>query len=295
MRSDAVFKRTYNSVLDRMATMAIGDSLDSEHTMARDFKVSRTTVRKILDALTRHGLVNIGVDGNRTIARLPKRGESFPEEETAAGRETVERGFMELIQAEIIRPGEVISTADLARRLRVSATVIREYLEGFRQFGLIARQENGTWVFAGFDQNFARELSDIRELIEVRAAEAFGDLPLDHPAWKELDDIEQRHIELQANFQRDSELFSRLDEEFHLLINSVLKNRFVNNFNHVRSFIFHYHYQWNKSDEKERNSVAIAEHLDYIRALKSRDRMLIRLAANRHLQSARISLLASMR
>lgn len=295
MRSDAVFKRAYNSMLEQMSTMAVGDGLDSEHTMARGFKVSRTTVRKILDALTKQGLVDVGADGTRTVARLPGRGESFPEEETAAGRETVERGFMELIQTEVIRPGEVISTTDLARRLRVSATVVREYLEGFRQFGLIARQENGTWVFAGFDLNFARELSDIRELIEMHAAEAFGDLPLDHPAWNELDEIERRHVELQANFQRDSGLFSRLDEEFHLLINSALKNRFVNNFNDIRSFIFHYHYQWNKSDEKDRNAVAVAEHLDYIRALKSRDRTLIRIAVNKHLQSARISLLASMR
>jgi DNA-binding GntR family transcriptional regulator len=295
VRSDAVFKRAYNSVLDQMATRAIGDSIDSEHAIARGFKVSRTTVRKILDTLIAQGMVEVDAEGNRTIARLPRGSESFPQQETTAGRETVERGFMELIQAEVIRPGEVIGTADLARRLGVSATVVREYLEGFRQFGLIARQENGAWVFVGFDQNFARELSDFRELIELRAAEAFGDQPLDAPAWKQLDDIELRHIDLKANFQRDSGLFPRLDEEFHLLINSALGNRFVNNFNYIRSFIFHYHYQWNKSDENARNSVAVSEHLDYISALKSRDRTLIRLAVNRHLQSARISLLASMR
>lgn len=295
MRSDAVFKRAYNSVIEQMARMTVGDPFDSEHTMARDLRVSRTTVRKILDALTEHGLVRAGADGGRVVARLPRRGESFPEEETAASREMVERGFMDLIQTEALRPGDVISTADLSRRLGVSATVVREYLEGFRQFGLISRHEKGAWVFAGFDQNFARELSDIREMVELRAAETFGDLPLDDPAWKDLDEIEQRHFTMRDNFERDCALFSHLDQDFHLLVNAVLKNRFVNNLNDIRAFIFHYHYQWNKSDEKERNAVALAEHLDYIRALKSKDRTLIRMAVNRHLRSARHSLLASMR
>jgi hypothetical protein len=30
------------------------------------------------------------------------------------------------------------------------------------------------------------------------------------------------------------------------------------------SMIFHYHYQWNKRDEKQRNIAAMREHLIYI-------------------------------
>ncbi len=48
-------------------------------------------------------------------------------------------------------------------------------------------------------------------------------------------------------------------------------NRFMMDFYDVISMIFHYHYQWNKADEKERNTVAIHEHLAYIAALRSRD------------------------
>jgi DNA-binding GntR family transcriptional regulator len=294
LRNDAIFKRAYNSVLNRMTTMRVGETIDSEHVMARELKVSRTTVRKIFDSLARAGLIQVGPDSIRTVLRLPGEQEQFPDEETEFGREIVERGFMDLIQQEVINPGGVISTSDLARRLGVSATVVREYLEGFRQFGLIARQENGTWVFAGFDQKFARELSDFRELIEFRAADMFGDLPLDHPAWQKLDDLEKRHIEIAEDFENLCGLFPKLDQDFHTLINSVLENRFVNNFNDIRSFIFHYHYQWTKHDEKTRNFVANNEHLAYIKALRTQDRTQIRVAAGQHLRSARLSLLASM-
>ncbi len=58
--------------------------------------------------------------------------------------------------------------------------------------------------------------------------------------------------------------------------------------------IFHYHYQWNKSDERSRNAVAVAEHLDYIAALKSGDPAAVEAACRRHLTSARRTLLQSI-
>ncbi len=35
----------------------------------------------------------------------------------------------------------------------------------------------------------------------------------------------------------------------------------------VISMIFHHHYQWNRQNERERNVVAMREHLAYIDAL----------------------------
>jgi len=58
--------------------------------------------------------------------------------------------------------------------------------------------------------------------------------------------------------------------------------------------IFHYHYQWNKADERERNAVAIAEHLEYMKALQTRDPKRIEAACRKHLASARDTLLRSI-
>jgi len=57
--------------------------------------------------------------------------------------------------------------------------------------------------------------------------------------------------------------------------------------------IFHYHYQWNKRDERQRNEVAIREHLAYFEALFSRDPQRARAACSRHLASAKHTMLAA--
>ena len=93
----------------------------------------------------------------------------------------------------------------------------------------------------------------------------------DHPAWAALDVIEDEHRACGAIATHFSE-FSELDERFHRLIHNASRNRFIIDFYDVIAMIFHYHYQWNKVGERERNSVAVAEHLAYIDALKSRDR-----------------------
>ena len=58
--------------------------------------------------------------------------------------------------------------------------------------------------------------------------------------------------------------------------------------------IFHYHYQWNKASEKERNKAAVEEHLHYIDGLKSRSEADAEFFCRKHLQSARRTLLQSI-
>ena len=65
-----------------------------------------------------------------------------------------------------------------------------------------------------------------------------------------LDEIEVRYHD-----------FSDLDSRFHRLINSAVPNRFIDGFYDIITVIFHYHYQWNKKDERHRNEIAIVEHL----------------------------------
>jgi DNA-binding GntR family transcriptional regulator len=57
--------------------------------------------------------------------------------------------------------------------------------------------------------------------------------------------------------------------------------------------IFHYHYQWNPHDERQRNEVAIQEHLVYIEALLGRNLAIIELACQAHLASAKETLIRS--
>ena len=58
--------------------------------------------------------------------------------------------------------------------------------------------------------------------------------------------------------------------------------------------IFHYHYQWNKRDEKQRNIAAMREHLIYIDGLQSRDRARATESCRAHMTTARATLMASI-
>ena len=87
--------------------------------------------------------------------------------------------------------------------------------------------------------------------------------------------------------------FSDLDSRFHRLINAAAPNRFIDGFYDIITLIFHYHYQWNKRDERQRNEVAIREHLTYIDALSKPGPSRIERACRAHLASARETLIRS--
>ena len=87
--------------------------------------------------------------------------------------------------------------------------------------------------------------------------------------------------------------FSDLDSRFHRLVNAAAPNRFIDGFYDIITLIFHYHYQWNKRDERQRNEVALREHLTYIDALQSRDPTRVESACRTHLTSARETLIRS--
>lgn len=69
------------------------------------------------------------------------------------------------------------------------------------------------------------------------------------------------HADLLEQIESRFHDFSGLDNRFHRLINEASPNRFIDDFYDIITFIFHYHYQWNKQDEKQRNQAAILEHV----------------------------------
>jgi DNA-binding GntR family transcriptional regulator len=74
-----------------------------------------------------------------------------------------------------------------------------------------------------------------------------------------------------------------------------VRNRFVREFQKVISLIFHYHYQWDKTDERQRNEAAIREHLHWIEAMQRRDEAAAVAAAQAHLATSKQTLLSSLR
>jgi len=124
-------------------------------------------------------------------------------------------------------------------------------------------------------------------MFELRSARAFATLPVSAPHWQMLEALREEHLSLLKEVDRRFHDFSDLDSRFHRLINAAAPNRFIDNFYDIITLIFHYHYQWNKHDERQRNEVAIGEHITYIEALLSRNISMVELACRAHLGSAK--------
>ncbi|HEY4192946.1 MAG TPA: GntR family transcriptional regulator [Mesorhizobium sp.] len=287
-----VYKDAYNRCLRLLDETR---QLPSEPELGTALGVSRTTVRAILGRMQETGLIEWN-KRDKTVLRAPVEQDFFPEEETDTLSQVIERSFMRRLLEGGAEAGIQINELELAREIGVGTTSVREFLIRFSRFGLIEKRRNSHWVLKGFTRSFALELTEIREMFELRSAAAFARLPVDNPAWAALDALEAEHRALQKSIATRFSEFSELDERFHRLIHSASHNRFIVDFYDVIAMIFHYHYQWNKAGERERqrNEAAVGEHLVYIEALKSRDAAKVDSACRMHLKSARRTLLTSM-
>ena len=292
MKTDTVFKKAFNDALDLVSKLKDRAPVPSENALSARLGVSRTTVRKVLSKLREGGLI-AGGGAQRTVRLSRVQMRRFPEAETIPMADQVERRFMEWMLRDNTSPGVTINELDLARRFGVATTGIREFLNRFQRFGLIEKRPNSGWVFKGFTRSFALELFEIREMFELRSARAFAALPPSSPLWEQLEALRREHLTLLTEIDRRYHDFSDLDSRFHRLVNSAAPNRFIDDFYDIITLIFHYHYQWNKQDERQRNEVAIGEHLTYIEALQGHSFSMVDLACRAHLTSAKETLVRS--
>jgi DNA-binding GntR family transcriptional regulator len=292
MKTDAVFKRAFNDVVELIAELGDYGPLPSEYALRAKLGVSRTTVRKVISTLSARGIVS-GSGRERLVRARSESIERFPEAETLSPAAHVEKRFMEWMLRDNARPGTAINELDLARQFGVGTTGIREFLNRFQRFALIEKRPNSHWVLKGFTPGFALELFEVREMFELRSARAFTALSSDSPLRRQMEALRDEHLSLLKEIEHRFHDFSDLDSRFHRLINSAATNRFIDNFNEIFTMIFHYHYQWNKRDERQRNEVAIREHLTYIEALLGGSISMTELACRAHLTSARETLIRS--
>jgi DNA-binding GntR family transcriptional regulator len=293
VKTNTVFKRAHNQWLARLGGYAINSEIGSEPYWSEALGVSRTTVRSVLAALAAKGI--LARDGRRKVLlRRPVSTDLYPDLETEQLGAIVEKRFMKWILDGDCKPGQQINGLELARQFGVSTSAIRDYLNRFSQFGLLERRPSGSWAFKGFTNEFAEELFEVREMFELRSAQRFVALAADDPAWAALARVKQEHVVLLDQAESRFADFSELDERFHRLINDASRNRFIVSFYDLISMIFHYHYQWNKRDEKQRNIAAMREHLIYIDGLESRDRAMATESCRAHMATARATLMASI-
>ncbi len=293
-RSDERFRSAFNGLLDICNSLEPGDSLTSEVALAGKLNVSRTVIRNVLQSLHQQGIINW--DGRKkTLQRKPHKNERMKIKEEAPSFDELEARFLDWILRFDVPQNTVLNVTQLSRQFSVAPHTLQEFLSSLSRFGLVERRPKGGWALSGFTAEFAVELSDFRVVLELNAIKYLVKLPDDHPVWAQLEQLKADHHDLLKRIDTDFHDFSRLDEVYHSVINDVVKNRFAKEFQKIIPIIFHYHFQWDKSDERIRNENAIKEHLVCIDNLLKRDAPAAEAAVINHLETSKQTLLRSLR
>ncbi|SFD83040.1 GntR family transcriptional regulator [Roseivivax sediminis] len=293
-RSDTRYRQAYNRLLDFCGTLPVGASVPAETELGEIANVSRTVIRRCLSRLEERKVISW--DGReKRLLRRPTDADRVELADSRVSTADLEQRFLDWVLRFDVPADTPLSVAELSRTFGVPQHELKEFLAGLSRFGLVARRRQGGWMLRGFTRDFAVELSDFRAVLELNAVEQAAEAPVDHPIWPRLEALRAEHLDLAARIDSDFHAFSKLDETFHKTINSVVRNRFIEEFQKVISLIFHYHYLWDKTEEKDRNAAAIAEHLAIIDALEARDADAAREAARRHLRTSKTTLLSSLR
>lgn len=293
-RTDERFREAYNSLLDYCDRLTPGDQLPTEQGLAVHLNVSRTVVRAALQRMQTEGLIR-WQGREKTLLRLPNPKDRLTVQLDPISREELERQFLDWVLRFDVPPGTALNVTELARNFGVTPHSLQEFLASLSRFGLVRRRPRGGWKLLGFTPDYAIELSDFRMVLELNAISQLVALPSDHSIWKELRHIQADHHALALEIDERFHDFSLLDERFHNMIGNVIRNRFTAEFQKVISLIFHYHYQWDKKLERDRNLAAIGEHLALIEALIDRDEQAALEAAKVHLRTSKQTLLSSLR
>lgn len=264
-----------------------------DNTLAKACNVSRTTIRTALKIVEQKGVITVQ-DSVKTVSRMPEESDYFDISEKASSKEEViERYFLDLIHKGKLLPGDKFSELELAKASGVTTITVREFLIKFSRFNLIEKKPRAKWQMVEFDEKFASELSEFRRVLEMSSITKLLALPKSEPVWERLSNLLAKHKTVLEHVEERYMEFSELDRELHYIIQEASENRFFMQFFDVVSLICHYHYQWDKVDEKERNIVALQEHIEIITQLLADNTTGVITALEKHLNTSKQTLLAS--
>ena len=294
-RSQNLRHNVINQVINDMARGFLPSPLPSQSALAEMYNISRTTVRHMLSHLGECGVLT-QVGSHYVIVRKPDHDDGFACTTASMTEQNriFEQAFFTMINQRQLRAGESFSELQLARAAGVSPVVVREYLLKFERYNLIKNEKRGHWSMKQFDQAYAEQLFELREMLETHSLQHFLNLPDDDPRWLQAKTLLERHRILRDSIGSSFRMFSQLDREFHALLLSAADNIFFNQSLEIISVIFHFHYQWDESDLKQRNIIAIDEHMTILSALICRSDLDATLALCNHLNSAKQSMIRSI-
>ncbi len=279
-------------MLQHIAELPAGNNImANDIELTKLLNISRTTVRACVEHLCEIGLIK-REGPNKLVLRQTTETDFFDIKDKVSTKDAqIEKYFLDLINTGKLLPGDRFSELSLAKNSGCTTITVREFLIKFSNNGLIKKIPRGQWKMVKFDEEFARELVSFRQMVEMKAITELLKLSTDNPVWQVLSELLTLHKSVRADIDNRYLEFPDLDKALHYAIKESTKNRFTNQFYDIVSFVCHYHYQWDKTGELDRYTVAIDEHIDILNNLVTHNTAGAIMAMEKHLQTAEKTLL----
>ena len=237
-----LIQQTVNNILSSFPkTLPDEPFVIKDNTLAKQFNVSRTTIRTAIQDLAEKGIV--AIKGNtKTVVRPPEQSDYFDiSDKVSSKEEVIEQYFLNLINHGKLVPGDKFSELELAKSSGCNTITVREFLIKFSRFGLIEKKPRAKWQMIEFDEKFATELIEFRRILEMNSITKLLAKSKSDPCWDQLSRLLDKHHLVLSDFENRYLEFSQLDSELHFIIQEASSNRFFMQFFDVVSLICYYH------------------------------------------------------
>ena len=165
-----------------------------------------------------------------------------------------------------LEPGERLMEIQLAERLGVSRTPIREAIRKLELEGLVLMIPRKGAEVAKISEKSLRDVLEVRRSLEELAAE-LACQRMDEEALKDLEDAQKAFVK--AVESGETMAMAETDEHFHDVIYMGTGNtRLVQILNNLREQMYRYRLEYIKDAEKRQ--VLLVEHESILKAIRSR-------------------------
>lgn len=208
--------------------------------------------------------------------------------DTGQGRDAYDRLITEIRQGQL-RPGDRLTETDLAERLGISRTPVREAIRLLESDGLVDHLPRAGARIRKLDLAEVTELYEMRAVLEGTAARFAARAAYD----SELAELEAINAEMAAA-SCDPERLYHANRQFHGVLLNAARNRFLwRSVEAVQKTLLIL--GRSTMESADRAHAAVAEHAMILRALHAHDGDAAEAAMRRHIEGAHRARLKQLR
>ena len=196
-------------------------------------------------------------------------------------RDVVFKTLRQAILKGELEPGERLMEIQLAERLGVSRTPIREAIRKLELEGLVLMIPRKGAEVAKISESNLRDVLEVRRSLEELAI----DLACQRITAEELESLNKAEVDFKAAIGNgDAMQIAQTDEQFHEIIyNSTKNQKLVQILNNLREQMYRYRVEYLK-DEKN-FPILIREHSQIVEGLTAKDKTMLTAAMHKHVMN----------